>query len=100
MRALKIALSVTTVLGIATLLGMPWVLRLKPEADASKEVRMSFLLAITSYTAFLFLLLALCIILAWRLVRKQQEYYLEVSRKNLESLIEGTLADHERKKSF
>lgn len=94
MRALKISLTAAILLGLTGLFCLPMVMRQYPAKHAPTEVRKQFAILITTYSVGLFVVFAIVMILAVRLLRRQQEMYLEATEQNLRELIEGTLADH------
>ena len=74
-----------------------YMLANKPPKGAAHAEQVSF--AIRSDIVILVLLASLftTVILVWVWAQRLREEYREQSRQNLQSLIEGTLQDHERK---
>lgn len=74
-----------------------YMLARAPVKSASREVHRAFVLQ--SYIVVLVLLLCLfvTVILVWMWAQQVREEYRTKSQENLQSLIEGTLRDHERK---
>ena len=71
----------------------------KPQAGASVHERKEFLIRSFGILSVLLLSLFATVILVWIWMRRLRLQYLEESQQNLQTLIEGTLQDHESKQS-
>lgn len=91
---LKIATTLTFLLGIAMLFAWPFVVGQRPSADAGRKALAQFAARSLLYfgaTCLVFLATAL---LAVFLMRQARRKYAEEALKNLNSLVEGSLRSH------
>lgn len=94
---LKLVTTVLFVLGVAMLLGWPFLMAGRPEEGANRKEIARFGLKMLTYfgfTAATFLATAICALL---LVRRAKSEFRQQASENLRGLIEGTLRDHGRK---
>jgi hypothetical protein len=97
---LKVLTTALFVFGILLLIGWPWILGGRPvgpkasqQAEAAYALRLGLYFIVTLLTFFF---AALC---AFFLARREREAIREQAKQNVQELIEGTLRDHEIKKS-
>ena len=83
---------------IYLMLGMPFVMAKKPDADAERETLSKFAIIFASYITVTSIVWFLAALFAVLLIRQTRRKFAEEQRDNLKDLIEGTLRDHERKK--
>jgi len=94
---LKVLTTAFVLAGLALLILWPWLVGPRPDASAGRLALASYgqrLLMYFGVTALTWLGAAFC---AWLLIRQTRREYLESLHKNVQSLIEGSLRDHERK---
>ena len=96
---LKVATTVTLLAGVGMLLAWSSVVGEQPEASAPKEVLARYAIRLSVYftvTVFMFLATS---VLAYFVVRQTRIEYAAERIENLQSLMEGTLRDHDPRTS-
>lgn len=92
---LKVATTVTFVVGLVMLGAWPWVMQGRP-APRTREFA-EYLLRTSLYFILLLLIFFATVVLAWLTARRAREEYQTQKLENLKELIEATLEDHGRK---
>ncbi|MFN8219287.1 MAG: hypothetical protein U0S12_04035 [Fimbriimonadales bacterium] len=92
---LKVATTISFLVGMAMLVAWPWLVGSKPEGD--RKAVLQYLLRASEYFIALLVVFFVTATLAWLTARRQREEYQEQSLENLKELIEGTLEDHGKK---
>lgn len=93
----RVLTTVFLLLGLMLLLSWPWFVGSQPPAAAPNAERLAHAWRFAIYFGALLLVFLMTAIFAWLTVRKQRRDYREQAMQNMQSLIEGTLRDHEQK---
>ncbi len=96
---LKILTTGSLLLGVALLFAWPFLIGPRPPKTAPKLELAHYAekyLIFFGITAIVFVMTAF---FAWLLARQMRVQYLEQTKENLESLVEGTLQDHAAKRN-
>jgi len=78
---------------------MAWLyyfVKANPRSAATHSEKVHFAVIYSLFFTVLLISLFVTMVLAWIWAQRQKEEYREQARRNLESLIEGTLRDHEK----
>lgn len=94
----KLFTSACLTLGIAMVLGWAWFLPRPPREATRAEVR-AYTVRSSIYLGVLLTSLVGAAVGAYFVIRQAREEYVAESRENFKALIEGTLRDHEAKKT-
>lgn len=83
------------IFGFALLLGIPFVLARKPQADAPKRELAVFAALFGTYIMVIFAVAIGAIICAMVVLRQTTKSLKEEAERNMKSFVEGSLSDHD-----
>ena len=93
---LKVLTTAFVIMGFGLLVGLPFVISDRPSGEDQVELARYGVLTLAYFgvSCLVWIAAAFCALL---LMRRNRNELVESQKKNIESLIEGTLRDHERK---
>lgn len=96
---LKAGVTLSFLAGAFLMAGWPLIVGAPPKDRSDKQALADYASRSTTLFGILLAIFFLTAVLAWLVVRRARAEFREVTRRNLEELIEGTLRDHERRGS-
>lgn len=96
---LKLGVTVSFLAGAFLMASWPMIVGAPPQDRTDRRALADYASRSTTMFGVLLAIFFVTAILAWLLVRRARAEFREVSRRNLDELIEGTLRDHERRGS-
>ena len=94
---LKVTTTVCIIGSIVFLFLYPWVVGAKPEAHRERKVKVAYLTRSAVYLGMESFFLIGSVVGSYVLARRARTQYLDLSRRNMEALLEATLRDHNAK---
>jgi hypothetical protein len=94
---LKFTTTICIVGSVVFLFLYPWIVGAKPPVHVERKAKVAYLTRSATYLGLESMFLIGSVVGSYVLARRMRAEYLDLSRKNMEALLEATLRDHNAK---